>query len=246
MDLTKEMEQYARQHGADLFGIADLAPARTFLESRSDPLVIQFPMALSMGMRLSEPIVDSHNPEESSRTSLYWHHVYNVVTPALDRLAYDLARYLNQSGFSAFPVPGSTPYDFKKLEGMISHKLAAHLSGLGWIGKSCLLVTEPYGPRVRFVTVLTNASLTPGVALNKPCGQCHVCVDACPVRAFTGVEFQELDPREVRFEAKKCSEYRRDHACGLCVSACPQGRKGIRKKKGNEADSKAGGGIRPL
>jgi epoxyqueuosine reductase QueG len=178
-----------------------------------------------MGMRLSDPIVDWHSPEEARGQSLYWHHVYEVVTRALDFLAYDVARWLTDKGWNAFPVPASTPYDFGKLEGIFSHKLAAHLAGLGWIGKSCLLLTNQFGPRVRFVTVLTDAPLKTGSALDRPCGRCHTCVDACPVQAFTGAEFRPDEGREARFDVFKCSEYRRDHPCGLCASCCPKGKR---------------------
>ena len=223
--LNEELENFCRTRGADLFGIADLVPVRNFVLSQGPSTIGQFPRAVSMGIRLNDWIVDSHSPNETRRKSLYWHHVYDVVTQSLDFLAYDVTRWLNGRGFQAFPVPGSTPYDFEKLLGVFSHKLAAHLAGLGWIGKSCLLLTEPFGPRVRFVSVLTDAPLDAGSPMDKPCGKCHVCIDSCPVKAFTGMEFNLQEGREVRFDVFKCSEYRREHPCGLCVSSCPKGKK---------------------
>ena len=223
--LNEELGTFSRTHGADLFGVADLVPVRNFILTQGPSLLGQFPRAVSMGIRLNDWIVNSHTPHEPRRNSLYWHHVYDVVTRSLDFLAYDVTRWLIGRGFQAFPVPGSTPYDSEKLLGIFSHKLAAHLAGLGWIGKSCLLLTEPYGPRVRFVSVLTDAPLAAGFPLDKPCGKCHVCIDACPVKAFTGVEFNPQEGRDVRFDVFKCSEYRQEHPCGLCVSSCPKGKK---------------------
>jgi len=222
--LTEELENFSRQRGADLFGVADLALAKDFVASQSPFSIGHFPRAVCVGMQLIDAIVDLHSPNEAKRQSLYWHHVYEVVTPALDFLAYDLSRWLTGKGFKAFPVPGSTPYDFDKLMGLFSHKLAAHLAGVGWIGKSCLLLTDQFGPRVRFVSVLTDAPLKTGSPLDRPCGKCHVCIDACPVKAFTGTEFRADEGRELRFDAFKCSEYRREHPCGICVSSCPRGR----------------------
>jgi epoxyqueuosine reductase QueG len=230
--LAQQLKRFSLNQGADLFGIADLIPARDFLARQGSLVVTQFPHAVSLGMQLNDSIVDGHSPHESRRQSLYWHHVYDVVTQNLDFLAYDVARWLTTRGFKALPVPASTPYDFEKLEGIFSHKLAAHLAGLGWIGKSCLLLTEPFGPRVRFVSVLTDAPLETGSPIDRPCGKCHVCIDACPVSAFTGVEFRAEEGRERRFDVFKCSEYRREHPCGLCVSSCPKGKvrlKGIAK-----------------
>jgi epoxyqueuosine reductase len=230
--LTQELEALARGKGADLFGIADLTPARKFISSLGNRLLDQFPRAVSLGMPLNDYIVEHHSPTEPRRQSLYWHHVYDVVTPALDFLAYEVMKWLMLRGFKTLPVPGSTPYDFEKLTGIFPHKLAAHLAGLGWIGKSCLLLTDRFGPRVRFVTVLTDAPLQTGSPLDKACGKCHVCVDLCPVKAFTGRDFRADEPREKRFDVMKCSEYRREHPCGICVSSCPTGSMSLRKKKG--------------
>jgi epoxyqueuosine reductase len=225
VSLNEELGNFCRARGADLFGIADLVPVRDFILSQGPAMLGQFPRGVSMGIRLNDGIVDTHSPNEPRRHSLYWHHVYDVVTQSLNFLANDVTRWLIDRGFQAFPVPGSTPYNFDKLLGIFSHKLAAHLAGLGWIGKSCLLLTEPFGPRIRFVSVLTDVPLQPGSPLDRPCGKCRVCIDACPVKAFTGVEFNPAEDREVRFEVQKCSEYRREHPCGLCVSTCPKGKK---------------------
>ena len=229
--LSMRMKEFSLSRGADLVGVADLGPANAFIQSHGPSWIGRFPRAVSIGMRLNDTIVDQHSPDDPRRESLYWHHVYNVVTPALDFLAYDVARHLADLGFQAFPVPGSTPYDFGKLMGLFSHKLAAHLAGLGWIGKSCMLLTEQFGPRVRFVSILTDAPLRAGSPLDKPCGKCRVCVEACPVGAFTGREFNPEESRDLRFDVFKCSEYRREHPCGLCVSSCPKGNKKVRSKK---------------
>jgi len=228
--LSMRMKEFSLSRGADLIGVADLVPVKTFVQSHSPSWIGRFPRAVSIGMQLNDTIVDQHSPDDSRRESLYWHHVYNVVTPALDFLAYDVARYLAGLGFQAFPVPGSTPYNFGKLMGLFSHKLAAHLAGLGWIGKSCMLLTEQFGPRVRFVSILTDAPLRAGSPIDKPCGKCRVCVESCPVGAFTDREFNPEEGRDLRFDVFKCSEYRREHPCGLCVSSCPKGRKKVRSK----------------
>ena len=175
-------------------------------------------------MRLSDAIVDQHSPDEKIESSLYWHHIYRVVSPALDFLAQRVQRELQADGYQAFPVPSSMPYNRELLKSILSHKLAAHLAGLGWIGKSCLLITPDFGPRVRFATVLTDALLSPGGGpIDEECGKCRACIAACPVQALKGIEFQPAEPVEARFDTWICEEYRRTHACGLCVARCPIG-----------------------
>ncbi|MDP6606722.1 MAG: 4Fe-4S dicluster domain-containing protein [Dehalococcoidia bacterium] len=220
--LTRELEDFARERGADLFGVADLRTASDLNVPRTGPGA-DLPLAVSLAMCLNDTIVDEHDPDEGHRQSLYWHHVYGVVTPALDTLAHDVSRWLADRRFRAVPVPGSSPYDMERLEGVFSHKFAAHLAGVGWIGKNCLLLTRRFGPRVRLVTVLTDAPLEAGSTMDRRCGRCRECVNACPVDALNGTEFRADQPREFRFDAFKCSEYRREHSCGLCVAACPVG-----------------------
>lgn len=197
--LTLNLKQFSEAGGADLFGVADLVPAENFIRSQGPPWIERFPRAISIGMRLNDLIVDQHTPLEPRRNSLYWYHVYSIVTPSLDFLAYNVSRRLNRLGYQAFPVPGSTPYNFENLSGILSHKLAAHLAGLGWIGKSCMLITPQFGPRVRFVSILTDAPLDTGTPVDGLCGQCRVCMKACPVEAFTGREFSPEEERDARF-----------------------------------------------
>jgi len=229
--LTKELEAFSRQGGADLFGVADLTPARDLIASQGRIEAGDFPRAVSLGMALNDTIVEQHHHADPWQRSQYIHHVYEVVTRALDFLAYDVSRWLTGRGFKAYPVPASTPYDPEKLEGILSHKLVAHLAGVGWIGKSCLLVTERFGPRARFVSIMTDAPLETGTVFDRPCGKCRVCADACPVKAIRGVEYRPGEGREVRFDAARCRDYRREHACGVCVSSCPLGSRKVRRRK---------------
>ena len=229
--LTKELRKISKQKGADLIGIAGLEAAREFLATHGDPIVSSYPRAISIGMRINDAIVENHDPNEPRGKSLYWHHIYDVVSADLNFTANDLSRWLTNQGWDAMPIPASMPYNLKKLQGVISHKLTAHLSGLGWIGKNCLLLTSQFGPRVRFATVLTDAPLIEGAIKNKKCGKCRVCIDACPVNAFTNTEFNVNEDVAVRFDTAKCSEYRGTHPCGLCVSTCPLGENAKKRRK---------------
>ena len=109
--------------------------------------------------------------------------------------------------------------------------MPAHLAGLGWIGKNCLLLTPEFGPRVRFTTVLTDAPLPAGESKERKCGKCRVCIDACPAGAFHNVEFSAADDVDVRFDTAKCSDYRVKHPCGMCVSSCPIGESAKKRRK---------------
>jgi len=118
-----------------------------------------------------------------------------------------------------------------KYKSMFSHKLAASLAGLGWIGKSCCLVNEKVGPRLRLVTVLTDAPLKPDLPVVNRCGNCTDCVDACSPGAIKGLHFKPKQFLWERFDAKACDEHfqklRYQYGianCGKCLVACPWGK----------------------
>jgi len=78
-----------------------------------------------------------------------------VVNAALDQIGLRMANTIQRAGFSAFPVPASKRTNDAGICSIFSQKLAAHLAGMGWIGKNCLLVTPDHDPWVRWVTILT-------------------------------------------------------------------------------------------
>lgn len=232
-ELQGELRDLARGLGVDLFGVADLTAARDFVRAQGGEPIGRFSRAVSMGMRLLDAVVDELFRHEEPSVIYTYQGLYNSVNASLDRAALLIAKRIQDAGFRAYPIPASQTVNPRKLEGALSHKLAANLAGLGWIGKSCLLVTPDHGPRVRLATVLTDAPMVPGAPLPNGCGDCRECVDACPVRAFTGAPFDPSEPRDVRFRAYLCSDYSERRArrlgeglCGLCVYICPHGAKG--------------------
>jgi epoxyqueuosine reductase len=232
-DLQGRLREDALVWGADFFGVADLGLARGVVEEQGGEMIAQFPWAISIGVAMPSAIVDQLPRGEDRAVALaYRSHSYDILNARLDQIASRLASTQQHRGYRAFPVRASQVVDDDKLCGHFSHKLAAHLAGLGWIGKSCLLVTPEVGPRVRWASVLTDAPLAPGQPMAERCGTCTVCVGACPPHAFTGRNFRAGEPREARFDVFKCNEhlyYRKEQmgvrVCGMCVYACPHGRK---------------------
>jgi epoxyqueuosine reductase len=231
MNQCDETLDLCRRLGADFAGAADLGPAREAMVAQGGTLVADYPRALSVGVRLMDTLVDAlpHHHERIVGMN-YRHHGYDVVNARLDQLVSRTASALQGQGYRALPIPASQGIDAERLCGLFSHKMAAHLAGLGWIGKSCCLITPAAGPRVRWATVLTDAPLTPGVPMAERCGDCTVCVDACPAQAFTGAPFASDEPREARFDALACRDYQRGvqeetgySVCGMCLHSCPHG-----------------------
>ena len=233
MNLEKQLLDSATNWGADYFGIADLSPAHDTILEQGGMQMAEYPRSISIGIALLHPIVDqlSPRPERAAAVS-YRSHGYDIVNARLDRIASRLASVLQRKGYRAFPVAASKRVDDDRIRASFSHKLSAHLAGLGWIGKNCLLITPDMGPRVRWATVLTDAPLKTGQPMEARCGECHECVDICPVSAFTGQSFIAGQPRSSRFDAGRCDRYfskmkendAETAVCGLCLYICPHGR----------------------
>jgi len=228
--LRAVLESLATDMGATYFGIADLAPARQVISEQGGEFLTQFPRAVSHGFALADGIVNTlvHHKNIAALHN-YWYYVYQIVNPHLDSISLMLAQSLEKAGFQAFVVPSSQRVDRTRLAGVFSHKLAAHLAGLGWIGKSALLITPEHGPRVRWGTVLTDAPFEVGLPMNEMCRDCYACVKGCPAHAFTGQAFDKPKPRSEIFAAGACDRYlsKRENlprACGICVYVCPFGR----------------------
>jgi len=231
MSLNTILEEFVRSNGIDYFRVADLSSTKDFIESMGGELVSKYSKSISVGIRLPDSIVDELPRRHEKSVAVNYRYLYDETNQRLNIVTAKLQSLLVEKGYDAFRVQASERYDDEKIAAIFSHKLAAHQAGLGWIGKSCLLITPESGPRVRWATVLTDAPLeVTGEPLSLECGHCTDCVDICPVNAFTGEPFHEDEPREVRYDARKCQEYLGHdvgewNVCGLCVYICPHGRK---------------------
>ena len=233
MELQTRLEEAAKDLGALYFGVADLSLARgDSLPSHTKKLISAYPFAISIGFPLSPETVDMiENQEDIRALRNYWFHVYRMISPLIDHATSRLTLLIMSEGYKALPVPATHTLDTENLQGLFSHKMAANLAGMGWIGKSCLLITPDRGPRVRWGTILSDAPLNPGRPMEKTCGECVMCVEACPVGAFTGKNFEPSEPRETRMRAEKCNEFLTErqksignNVCGMCVYICPWGK----------------------
>jgi epoxyqueuosine reductase QueG len=234
MDTYGRIGSVTASSGCEFLGVADLTIAEQFIREQGGVTVADFPKAVSIGIALPDTIVDQlPNRADPAVAANYRSHAGEVINERLNIVASQVAGVLQGQGYRALPIPASATTDEEGLCGVFPHKLAAHLAGLGWIGKSCLLVTPQMGPRVRWISVLTDAPLpATGGPTEEKCGSCMDCVDICPAQAFTGRRFLAEEPRSARYDAAKCSEYYGELAknggsdvCGLCVYICPFGSK---------------------
>jgi len=248
--LKEEVSRFCRKRGADLVGFA---PAERWEEYAEVPPGFR-PQALwpftrtviVVGMPMLLPIVET-------TPSVLHKELYSVVNGKLDTLAYELACFLNDRGYASSFFGRDVYANLKALRdspfAAFSHVMAAKYAGLGTIGVSHCLLTRPYGPRVRFVSVLTAADLPADpVQKEELCIRCGACATCCPKQALAMRQDQVIGD----YDKIACLEMheelvrRRCYPCGICTKVCPVGEdrrlyseKGIQRKYLGEAQALA-------
>lgn len=163
--------------------------------------------------------------------SIYYHELYNTVNTILDIKAYELSNFLIERGYPSIYLPrdayGDIEVLLKKPLAFFSHKHAAFLAGLGTFGENNILLTEEYGPRVRFTSIFTTAEIEGNPIMSEElCLHCKRCVENCPVNAIENQNEDFVKPINKISCAKRSKELRKDFKspCGICIKVCPVGK----------------------
>ncbi len=216
--------------GDFIFGFADL---RGLLSNKFDG----FNFGISIGKRLENNIID----KLQDGPTMEYYHYYNRINRELSVLSKKIQFDLDQAGIGSIAIEPTIFLDAKENEMYlkslvydISHKMVATRAGLGWIGKTDLLISYAFGPRLRLTSILLRQN--PGINSipvdESKCGNCKICVLRCPANAANGKLWFKGTDRNEFFDAFKCREKCGELAkgklkvneriCGLCVCVCPK------------------------
>ncbi len=244
VDLTDRIGAVLKRHGCAGHGITGAEP---FPEMGS-----RLEEAVASGRSGGLPFTFRHPGTSSdARTSFPW--ARSIVVAALS--------YLPGAGSPGAPLPGTariarfaTRDHYRPLRealgevaamlGEAGHRAevlvddnrlvdraAAVRAGVGWLGKSTLVLVPGAGPWVLLGSVVTDAGLPATAEMRRSCGPCTACLPACPTGAIVAPGV--LDARRCLSAALQTPgwiavELReavgdRLYGCDGCLEACPPG-----------------------
>lgn len=235
----ENLKEYILSLGVNLVGFADLT---TFpAHHRSN-----MPYGISIGIAVKPDIV-SLIPQKAT---IEYFNEYQGINKKLDEIGIRIQENISNRGYAA--IAQTVDFVRKQREendpnnsashALMPHKTVAALSGLGWIAKSSLLVTEQYGSAIRITSILTDAPISIQKSKYKClCGNCKICSENCPGNVIKNKEWSFNTSRDELIDFYSCRrtvEKRgqelgiRHGACGICMAVCPYTQRYINKKSG--------------
>lgn len=208
--MQKIIKDFAEQNHIDTVKIVDIT-SLTSGENRG------YSSAIPLIKALPKEYIDRINRETETDRSVFAN--YKKTT---DELADKLVSVIQKEGYQAISQTEHAirirgEYNEKTKSSILPHKKIAVMSGVGWIGKNNLLVTEKYGAALSMCSVLTDMPLCAEkteTVLSSKCGDCNLCVKLCPVQAIHGIKWKSGINRDDIVDVYRCV------TCLKCFAGC--------------------------
>lgn len=181
----KLQEWLIRKYHSDMLWIE-----RTF-EKRINPQIIlpEVRSIISLGLNYYQSNKVEKIPKAAGRISRYaWGKDYHKVIESKFKLVKKILLEIDPSSKNKFYVDYGPTMD----------KVWAVRSGLGWMGKHTNVINTSIGSWFFIGTILTSIEFVPDNPIPDMCGECRICIDACPTGAIVD---------DYLLDANKCISY---------------------------------------
>lgn len=231
MMLTEQLKSILADKGAALVGCADLSEVSSKKWKCGVSVAVPVPVSVVKGI-------------EDGPTREYFQ-AYHEVESLLDQIVLTGEAFLLEQGYAAFAQTSTRIREDSDWRTEIPHKTVATNAGIGWIGKSCLLVTKEFGSAIRISSILTDAPLVCDKPIRESqCAGCNQCVKACPAQALSGIAWNVEIDRDRMLNKEACVEKQieltrkrtgieTEFLCGRCFAVCPFTQRYIKEKDSN-------------
>ena len=204
---TKNLREFIEKLEIDIYGIADmnvLKEIETGLPIDIKKFISMFPFAIVLSTQYGK----LGKKTSGKRAALF-----------LEEAAFSIMEYLESKGYRQLIIHTEDEFDPINRLGFMSLKILAKTAGLGWQGRSLLIISPEHGPLHRLIAILTDMPLQTNQIIQNECADCKKCIDACPQNALTFVEFNDhpLSRKDV-LDIRTCLG---DNGCLLCLLSCP-------------------------
>ena len=225
----QDFERYTQWISADNLGTMQYLKREDTLAKRADPHLL-LPEARSICV-LAVPM-ELFPPEPVFAVASYAHYAdyHETILPMAEALVKSI-REMSGSDFTYRICIDSAP--------ILERSLAVR-AGLGWIGKSSMLINPQFGSALFLCEILLSLEIPPDQPfLHDRCGSCMRCAERCPNHC--------IDPITRTIHADRCISYltiehkgeftseqsrligTRLFGCDECLLACPwNGKTGIK------------------
>lgn len=226
MSKMNDVKSYLKKLGASKVGFADVnGLASEFVD---------LPNGISIVLKLPIEAMEFLNEEEFKS---YWKCFHGEITK-LTEISLKGEEYIKNLGYDAFALTMErNECDMEKLLSILPYKTIATKSGMGWIGRSSLLVTPEYGSAIALGGILTDMPLEFDTPItDSECDNCTNCQDACPVDAINPQKWNDKLNRSDIIDIEACSEYIIDQykaglGCTKCMLECKMTQEYLKRLK---------------
>lgn len=244
MDLRDRLHDIAIGRGAAGFGVCEVSPffdVATELERRSES-----GMKATLGFTYGEPGTAANialtYPWAASFVAVAHAYMPAAGAAPMTRLGVGtVARFATEDHYvllrecleamAAELVSAGHHAAVMSDDARLVDRAVAVRAGVGWWGKSTMVLVPGSGPWVLLGSVVTSADLPRDVPMRRDCGTCTACLAACPTGALVApgildarlclahwLQAPGVIPRRLRAAVGG-----RFYGCDDCLDACPPG-----------------------
>ena len=203
---TIKINKLAKSWGVNIIGISDLEIFKNDLRNEINSFIFNtYKYAIVLGAEYGNISTKATGDE----TSLF-----------LEEVAFKMMMQITEKEhYHSLIIHTEDEFDPRNRMGLLPLKALAKGAGIGWQGRSLLIVSPDFGPLHRLIAILTDMPLDVNDYIENNCKDCTLCIEKCPPNALKFNNFNDHpEKRDDVLDFEKCNG---DNGCKICIMVCP-------------------------